>query len=259
MKTLGKQPKKKIGRYVLAFLVLAGAVGVLTHTAGYRQAKQRLKQVKQALSPRLNLANRMFRIKEITVTGCRNLSAAEITAFSGLTPNQGLYSFSARTLEANLSRFPGIRNVQVSRILPGQVHIALEEFEPCFWMADPDLRVLASDGGILAARVAQNLDLPFITGLGSGDLGRRRAAVQRAISLWQWVQDEQPDMNQEISEIFLGEGDELELVLRTGCRVIIAPDSWQEGLEKLRSLQFRHLNEQTKILDLKYKGLAYAQ
>lgn len=101
--------------------------------------------------PRLMRAMDFFAIRRVEVTGARYLSAAEVVAAMGIPDGASVVDPLA-PWQAGIAGMPGVREVAVSRRLPGTIRVRIVEAEPV---------ALAQRDGRLTLVDARGESLPF--------------------------------------------------------------------------------------------------
>lgn len=101
--------------------------------------------------PRLMRAMDFFALRRVEVTGARYLSAADVVAAMGLAEGASIADPLGHW-EAEVAAMPGVREVVISRRLPGTLRVRIVEAEPV---------ALAQRGGRLTLVDARGDALPF--------------------------------------------------------------------------------------------------
>jgi len=115
----------------------------------------------------VSLNARPWRLQNYTVRGMSYVTAAEIMRASGLRLGDNLFTADLRAAERRLARVPRVRRATVSRRLPGEVVITVEE-RPAVaaLVVNGELYKVAADGVVLEPVAAAYEDLPLLTGYG---------------------------------------------------------------------------------------------
>jgi len=183
-----------------------------------------------AYGPLVNAVSDMpfFKIREITITGCRQTTPLLIRELAGVRYQTSLLTLRPTYIEAILRAHPWISEAVVKRDWPGVLVISIKEY-----VAEALIAQEASGrkqffyldkSGIAFAPVepGQDMDFPIITGLdekgdagrgqpnttgakdvGSGD-GDRKAMIRESLALLKLVKQNNPNLPvQNLSEIHL--------------------------------------------------------
>jgi cell division protein FtsQ len=123
-----------------------------------------------------------FALRTLEVVGNRRLSDAEIARGAGVTPGVNLFSLDVGASEQALLANPWIREVKVTRELPGTLRIELVEREAVAVAVLGDTSWLVTADGTPFKKVEDGdpFDLPHLTGVTLEALERdREGAVAR--------------------------------------------------------------------------------
>lgn len=116
---------------------------------------------------------RNFQTRRIVVTGCDRLSEEEILEVSGLTPGVNLLSINLTTTRKRILNHPWVAEATVSREIPSELHIRIQEEDPLaiLEMADGGAFLVNRSGRIFKRKDPSDPDLrPRVTGLDYRDL-----------------------------------------------------------------------------------------
>lgn len=113
-----------------------------------------------------------FRVQEVVVlTRLKYLSEFDLIRLSGVKAGDNLLSLRLSKVREKILRFPWIRDVQLSKRVPGRLLIAVQEDEPVA-LVELDALFLANRDGEIFKRLGAKdpKNLPIITGLDRDDL-----------------------------------------------------------------------------------------
>jgi len=126
----------------------------------------------------------IWNIQEISIEGTAMISPQELRELSGLPIGRNLFFTSFRTARTNLDQVGAIKKYRINRRPPATVLVRVEERRPIailvvngrFTIVDRDGFVLNNDPR-LNLHLLNSVELPVITGLGSGEIvaGKRIA------------------------------------------------------------------------------------
>jgi len=137
------------------------------------------------------------------------LPADVLRAALGLAERQSIWDVDVEALEARVRAVPWVRTATVRRVLPDRLVVRVREHRPVAILAvtdpAPGLYYLAANGRIFAGVGDDDgRDLPYVTGLGRGDLDGREnfgpQAIHRALGLLRLVARDAPGLGP-VSEI----------------------------------------------------------
>jgi cell division protein FtsQ len=169
-----------------------------------------------------------FKIREITITGCRQTTPTLIRELAGVRYQTSLMTIRPTYVEAILRAHPWISEAVVKRDWPGVLVISIKEYVAEALIAQEisgakQFYYLDKNGVAFApVEPGQDMDLPIITGLdakgdggreqpnaagakdgGSGD-GDRKAMIRESLALLKLVKQNNPNLPvQNLSEIHL--------------------------------------------------------
>ena len=178
-----------------------------------------------------------FRLRDVSVSGQRHLSAAEVERLAGLSSATNVFWTSPAGLARRLERSPWIASARISRSLPSTLRISIRERTPVAVLPGRQKEVVAADGVVLepASRTAA-ATLPLIVA-GGRAVGPQSAgaAAQTRLALGA-VGELDPFVRRQIATVSVGTGPvpDVVLKLRSGTLVHFGDDG-QAG-EKARVL-----------------------
>jgi cell division protein FtsQ len=110
-----------------------------------------------------------FSISEISISGNKEITNAEILSASGINSSHALTSLNVVDIQARLKRLALISDASVRKLYPNKLVITLVEREPyALWQKDGDVRVISSDGTVIEGfNDARFKRLPHIVGEGA--------------------------------------------------------------------------------------------
>lgn len=128
----------------------------------------------------ISLSARPWRFENYVVTGNCYLTAPEVVAATGLAYGANLFTADFKEVEDSLCRNPRIRTARVSRRIPGQLVVDIEERPACAAVVvDDELYKIAPDGVILEKLAGHYEDLPVLTGVAFSVRGKVSGRVLR--------------------------------------------------------------------------------
>jgi cell division protein FtsQ len=121
-----------------------------------------------------------FEVRQVTISGQRSLSAADVLAAAAVTDRNSLLFLDAPAVRERLMEDPLIRDARVRKLYPDQLAIEIVERDAfALWQNDGQVFVIASDGKpIETLRDERLANLPFVVGEGANE---RVAEFQRIV------------------------------------------------------------------------------
>ncbi len=200
-----------------------------------------------------------LKISKIEVLGNQKVSAEELEPYLKSVYGQNLFRVNLGKLERNLQTFKEIRKVEISRILPNQLQINLEEKKPILLVYSQKLHGLSPEQELLPLD-SQKFDLPVITGCHLTRFKYYKKVTHPHITLaWNfyqmlWQKDEV--LASQISEISFSDQDNLVIYLMPeGLKVILGMGEWGNKIERLQQVLIKEKENLTAV-DLRFKNLA---
>lgn len=107
-----------------------------------------------------------FRVDQVTLTGRAHASAKQIKAALGVEQGSPILATSLTDIKIRLEKIPEIESVQISRVLPSEIAIAITERTPiAWWQKDGVLHLLDAHGVVLErAKYPGKKTLPVVVG-----------------------------------------------------------------------------------------------
>jgi cell division protein FtsQ len=110
-----------------------------------------------------------FGISEISVSGNKELSLAEVIAATGINSANSLPFLDVTLLRDRLKSLPLVADVSVRKFYPDKIAIYLAEREPfALWQMDGDVHIVSADGTVIdEMRDGRFIRLPHVVGDGA--------------------------------------------------------------------------------------------
>ncbi len=140
--TLPKKKRKK-KHYLLKFMIVCAVIASLAAFL---------------MSP-------YFEIKKIEVSGCERLKSEDIIRLSGVRKGGNIFRTGNGDVTAALEKEPYIREVQVSRELPGTFIITVKEREPAAMIRYGEQYIIIDGEGTVLGKPGAAQELPLIDGV----------------------------------------------------------------------------------------------
>jgi cell division protein FtsQ len=205
------------------------------------------------------LQSSLFEVREIVVRGNQSLSAEKVIAVSGIHTGANIFKIDLGEAAKKLELLPVLREVRLSRVMPGAVVIEVEEREPVALVptgggfVEVDEEVVHLRPGRVGAT-----GLPVLTGVSAKSLGPGRGMTGEGLDeLIRVVLELPPELKGRLSEVHLDEGGSVILYTLEGipCKMGVPKDIRAKGLlllEVLHELQDR--GKRIEYVDLSFIG-----
>lgn len=197
---------------------------------------------------RLLWENTDFAITEVAVTADGTLSRAEILRVAGVREGENIFAVNLSEARARLTALPRVERVEIRRVLPGCLTVALTERKPVAWLVGGGAgeapggegSFLVDATGILlppSPSATAEYELPVICGVRTEGLrcGRRVtiAEVQAALQL---LVVNQGNPRFDVRAVDLARGYCMEVTDRRRMRVTFGTEGVERQLAKLNRL-----------------------
>ena len=108
-----------------------------------------------------------FMVKEIRITGVKQLGREEVKGLAGLAEGVNIFKADLKQAEGKVALHPMVKKVEMSRDLPDSVIINITERQPVGLIpGQPGYTVIGDDGRCLSViKNLSTINLPFITGI----------------------------------------------------------------------------------------------
>lgn len=178
-----------------------------------------------------------FNIRTVEATESAHLDRAAIVALAGLDGPVNLFRFDALAAEEALAAHPWVATAQVLKRLPDRVEILHTERIPAAVVSLGGLYVVDADGQpFIRTTPAEAKGLPLVTGLDresyEADPAAARASVREALALVRLYERSGLAATRPLSNVHVGEGGRLELMLGK-TRVVMGRGDFKAKLERL--------------------------
>ncbi len=191
-----------------------------------------------------------FSVSEISISGNKEMTNAEIIAASGITGANSLPTLNVADIQNRLKLLPLIGDVAVRKFYPNKVVISLIEREPyALWQRDGDVQVIASDGTVIVGfHDARFKHLPHVVGEGANLRVRDYIALLEAA----------PALQTKIRAGTLISGRRWNLKLANGVDVKLPEEGAAQALAQLSKLDGNSnaLDKDILAIDMRVPGRA---
>ena len=135
-----------------------------------------------ALIAYLIFSSGLFKIKRILVQGNVSVAEEEVRRYAAIEPGINIFKLNLKQTAERVKKHPWIRSVNISRRLPGDIHLHVTERQPVLLAALRGLHLVDKDGTVFSrARPGVKWSLPVITGLAMEEIQSRKAETRKLI------------------------------------------------------------------------------
>ena len=178
-----------------------------------------------------------FNIRTVEATETAHLNRDTIVGLAGLDGPVNLFRYDALVAEEALGSHPWVASAHVEKRMPDRVEIRLSERVPAAVAALGALYVVDADGQpFIRATPSQAQGLPLVTGLSrelyEANPGASRALVRDALALERLYQRSELAAAHPLSNVHVGEGGRLELMLGRS-RIVMGQGDFRTKLDRL--------------------------
>lgn len=107
-----------------------------------------------------------FRVDQVTLTGRNHARLPQVQTALGVSQGMPILSLSLAEMQARLLAVPEVKSVQITRVLPNQLAVAITERKPAaWWQVKGVQQLIDAEGVVLSRRNYQGkLNLPVVVG-----------------------------------------------------------------------------------------------
>ena len=218
---LRKSRRKKTMRRVVLLVLALWGVGLLAGAA---------------FTGRHYLRNSArFNLRHIDIAPTVQAPREELRRIIARHAGSNLFRLDVASIAAELEEVRWVRTTAVKRILPDRLHCAVEERSPHGMARIGDRVWLVDAEGPIDLYGEEMLiySFPIFTGMDEKDLERQRDQIRRGVALLEYLEEAEPGMSAQISEIDLARSDRISLHMAAGGpEVRIHPTDFGSNLER---------------------------
>jgi cell division protein FtsQ len=186
-----------------------------------------------------------FTLRNVTLSGHEKVAPQTILAKAGLRYGAPILAYSLEEMRARLEEIPGIRHARIARILPGTLHIALEERRPfALWQQEGTWQLVDRDGVTLGTvMAAQAPQLPLLVG----------AMRARHIREFYGFLSNVPALQEQLKSASLIHERRWNVLLQNGMEIKLPEEGLETAWQRLDELiaQDMLLREDIEVIDLR--------
>jgi cell division protein FtsQ len=182
------------------------------------------------------LSSPLFRIREVTVRGCRELTEKDILTLAAIKPTSTLLSINTDTLRRRITANPWVKEVFVGREFPDRLVMEVRERKALALLERPDGFYLMDAEGVPFKKLASDddVDIPVLTGCHSGAVAQEKL-LPKALALLQCLAAQTFPIGG-IAEIHGDETFGLSLFTSAGLCLQLGFDSYENKLKRLQTV-----------------------
>lgn len=180
-----------------------------------------------------------FTVRSVEVVGAQHVSPEEVKQLTGVEPGVNIFSLRAKDVSQAVAGHPWIRSIELTRRLPGQVVLQVQERHPLFLVPyRTSFLEVAGDGVILAVRpTLSGQALPLVTGFTVQNEVRlgQRLPDQAVGEIGRCLQGLPAEFLAQVAEIHLDAGGDFTLYTLSGQQILLGrPENIEQKLALLR-------------------------
>jgi len=202
-----------------------------------------------------------FRIEEIRVTGCRELTEKEVLSLAGLKPNQTLLSVNLEAMARRISVNPWVKQISLRREFPRRLIIEVKEKKPlALCRIGEELFFVDEEGNLFKRLTAEDeVNFPIITGM---DKMLKSQVFAQVLFLIKYLAKTGDGLSvNEVAEIAIDEERGISLISERGYQVRMGFDAIEEKIKRLQkvlaTLQLKGLSDPYIMVDLRDVNRVY--
>lgn len=187
-----------------------------------------------------------FKQSKLIVTGNHLVNEQQIETLLQTQLQGSSFTTNAEDVRAQLLKSPWFQAAEVTKIYPDILAIDVIERQPfAFWKSEEQIRLIARDGTVLGAALAEHMNLPQVVGAGANV-----AATEFIATISKF-----PDLSARSKAFVRIAERRWNLALAKGTTVLLPEQGWREALHELQQLQRNTniLERDIKQIDMRLK------
>jgi cell division protein FtsQ len=235
----------KLRTLLIAALCAVAAVALLYLAAGYFRT-----------NPRYQLA-------AIELRGEKHLAKSEVEAVFRPDEGRSIYSIPLDERRRQIEEISWVHHAAVSRVLPGEIWVRVEERVPVAFLWSPrGASLIDGEGVALDTPPATYFNLPVVRGVTLRETDDvRRAKLRRLVSFMETVKGISPSGAEQVSEVNLADPRNLRAIVSQDDNSVLLHFGDELFAERFQTYQ-THIGEwrrqftDMQSIDLRYEGQA---
>ncbi len=184
------------------------------------------------------ISSPVFRIRDVTVRGCRELTEKEIIALAAVKPSSTLLSINTDSVRRRIAANPWVKEVIVGREYPNRLVMEVRERKVLALLERPDGFYLMDTEGVPFKKLehGDDVDVPVLTGCHDGGAAQEEL-LPKAIALLQCLAAAKTFPEGGIAEIHGDRTFGLSLFTGTGLCLQMGFDSYGNKLKRFETVR----------------------
>lgn len=182
-----------------------------------------------------------FAFRQIDLPPTTHAPRKELLEVAGRFRGRNLFRLDVGRIAAELEQVRWVKTASVKRILPDRLHCTIEERTPRGLARIEDRIWLVDEEGIaidLYGKETLEYSFPIFTGIDPRDEPRSRDQIRRGVALLNYLEQVEPGLPAQISEIDLKSDDRICLHMTTGGpEVRVHPTDFGSNLERYLTMR----------------------
>jgi len=203
-----------------------------------------------------------FQLHAVELQGGKYLARTDVEEVFFSDRDHSVYQIPLEQRRLAVEQLPWVRSAVVSRILPDQIRVSVEERIPvAFLWTRKGVALLDAEGVILDSPPETAFTFPVVRGLSDRERAdQRRAKMRRFMSLMDGVRQDGASLEEEaISEVDLADAEDLRVVATDDAGAVqlhLGQEKFRDryGVYARHIRQWRQQFRQIQSIDLRYEG-----
>jgi cell division protein FtsQ len=230
---------------MVVVLVAAAAAGLAWLVAGYFRSNPR------------------YRLTAVELRGQKHLGKSEIEAVFKADEGRSIYTIPLDERRRQIEEISWVHHASVSRVLPGEIWVRVEERVPVAFLWSPrGASLIDGEGVVLDAPPETYFNLPVVRGVTLSEKDdTRRAKLQRLVSFMETVKGVSQSGADQVSEVNLADSRNLRAIVSQDDHSVLLHFGDELFAERFQTYQ-AHIGEwrrqfaEMQSIDLRYEGQA---
>ncbi len=203
------------------------------------------------------LQSSLFRVREITVVGNKQLASNEIIRLTGITKDINIFKANLEQAAGRAALHPMIKLVDIKRDLPATIIIAVTERRPVGILPDRGAFIIVGDDGTYLRKTASlaTVNLPIITGVKPVGMPGQKIADERLKHALNYLLGMSANMWAAVSEVNVSDINNIRVFTIDGVEVKFGDDSRvSEKIKLFQEVISQKYQNRILYINVSYKG-----
>ncbi len=204
------------------------------------------------------LHSSVFSVKEIRVSGTKQLSPQEVVALADLKKGVNIFKTNLIKAKERIAVHPLVKQVEISREFPATIVIEITERKPIGLIPDRGWFVVVSEDGAYLARVnnLSSINLPIITGVKTGSSGPgQKIADERLKTALDYLKATPLNIRAAVSEINVSDLNNIRMFTIDKAEVRFGDSARiNEKIQLYQEVISQNYQSRIQYIDISYKG-----